>query len=138
MHDMETYLVMQFDVLVRTWFIRGFLPESRPPRAKILVNKNRRLGGNNRRRRPRSGNRFRFRFVFVSCMRTSGRGEAAWTCAKGAPQRWRPGWQEVLLCGVSLLRFCCYVHGFCLFPCKILPFVFFVVVAFLTRCACLL
>ena len=27
---------------------------------------------------PKPGNRFRFRFVFVSCVRASGRGEAAW------------------------------------------------------------
>ena len=27
---------------------------------------------------PEPGNRFRFRFVFVSCVRASGRGEAAW------------------------------------------------------------
>ena len=27
---------------------------------------------------PKPGNRFRFRFVFVSCERASGRGEAAW------------------------------------------------------------
>ena len=43
----------------------------------------RRLGGNNRRRRPQSGNRFRFRFVFVSCVRASGRGEAVWACERG-------------------------------------------------------
>ena len=29
-------------------------------------------------RTPKPGNRFRFRFVFVSCVRASGRGEAAW------------------------------------------------------------
>ena len=41
----------------------------------------RRLGGNNRRRRTQSGNRFRF--VFVSCVRASGRGEAVWACERG-------------------------------------------------------
>ena len=29
------------------------------------------------------GNRFRFRFVFVSRVRASGRGEAAWACERG-------------------------------------------------------
>ena len=32
---------------------------------------------------PQSGNRFRFRFVFVSCVRASGRGEAVWACERG-------------------------------------------------------
>ena len=42
----------------------------------------RRLRGTNRRRRPQSGIRFRFRFVFVSCVRAGGRGEAAWACER--------------------------------------------------------
>ena len=32
---------------------------------------------------PQSGNRFRLRFVFVSCVRASGRGEAVWACERG-------------------------------------------------------
>ena len=32
---------------------------------------------------PQSGNWFRFRFVFVSCVRASGRGEAVWACERG-------------------------------------------------------
>ena len=32
---------------------------------------------------PQSGNWFRFRFVFVSCVRASGRGEAVWACEGG-------------------------------------------------------
>ena len=32
---------------------------------------------------PQSGNRFRLRFVFVSCVRASGRGEAVWVCERG-------------------------------------------------------
>ena len=31
---------------------------------------------------PQSGNWFGFRFVFVSCVRASGRGEAAWVCER--------------------------------------------------------
>ena len=31
-------------------------------------------------RSPQPGNLFLFRFVFVSCVRASGRGEAAWAC----------------------------------------------------------
>ena len=32
---------------------------------------------------PQSGNRFRFRFGFVSCVQASGRGEAVWACERG-------------------------------------------------------
>ena len=36
------------------------------------------LGGVSTLGPPEPGNRFRFRFVFVSCVRAGGRGEAAW------------------------------------------------------------
>ena len=64
-------------------------------------------------RTPKPGNRFRFRFVFVSCVRASGRGEAAWAregCASStlglrvanspAPR------------GHFASKSCCYTHGF--------------------------
>ena len=44
----------------------------------------RRLGGIIDAGDPQSENQFRFRFVFVSCVRTSGRGEAVFACERGA------------------------------------------------------
>ena len=90
---------------------------------------------------PQSGNRFRFRFVFVSCVRASGRGEAVWACERGVfvnagglhsnisssgrgfgPSVFnamRMGFKNFLariaaMCMVFLifLRFRCYTHGF--------------------------
>ena len=79
---------------------------------------------------PQSGNRFRFRFVFVSCVRASGRGEAVWACERAVCSN--AGAQNgKMCCGggsgsavvFSFLLLCpwvfwlfetftCYVHGF--------------------------
>ena len=76
---------------------------------------NRRLGGNNRRRRPQSGNRFRFCFVFVSCVRASGRGEAVWVRERGvSPNAGAPNGNKgyVLRAWAVAFAFCCYLHRF--------------------------
>ena len=63
-------------------------------------------------RTPKQGNRFRFRFVFVSCVRASGRGEAAWAregCASS------PLGLQVRIYGPArghfLSKSCCYTRG---------------------------
>ena len=64
---------------------------------------------------PQSGNRFRFRFVFVSCVRASGRGEAVWACERGVFVN-AGGLHSNISSGLVSLgfafRFCCYAHGF--------------------------
>jgi hypothetical protein len=90
---------------------------------------------------PQSGNLFRFRFVFVSCVRASGRGEAVWACEWGVIVNdgglhsniscsgravvfcvfvamlvgFKTFWDFWVLRSLVFLiwfRFCCYAHGF--------------------------
>ena len=62
---------------------------------------------------PKPGNRFRFRFVFVSCVRASGRGEAAWAregCASSTL-----GFRVEIsppAPGHFSSKSCCYARGF--------------------------
>ena len=61
-----------------------------------------------------SGNRFRFRFVFVSCVRACVRAcEAVWVREGGVSLRWRLERRETRLRpGVVLLSSWCYTRGF--------------------------
>ena len=77
---------------------------------------------------PQSGNWFRFRFVFVSCVRASGRGEAVWACERGVfvnagglHSNISSGlvcpWVSLFVFVAMLMGFnvfrtdCCYAHG---------------------------
>ncbi len=65
---------------------------------------------------PEPGNRFRFRFVFVSCVRASGRGEAAWAREGRASQRWASGWKFLRrLAGTFGVKVAAMCVGFKLF-----------------------
>ena len=93
------------------WKHAGFLMLVFVPLFRTIVTSGRRLRRNTRRRIPQSGNRFRLRFMVVSCVRASGRGAAVWVCERGVfVNAGRHNDEIVSRARLCSRRCCCYLY----------------------------